>query len=244
MSAIATAVCPPGHAHDRSTVCYKIHRCRCLFCRSLNARREQRRQQLIAYGRHDTGLVDAQPVREHLNWLSHWGIGRRRVAELTGVPQSTLSQLMSGRTGARDGEQAKRIARTSADAVLALRPTLGAYAGGGLVPARGAHRRLQALVAGGYTLTSIAVRLDMSTTNLLALLERDRMTSAKFREIARLYEQTAHIAPAAGSRQQRGAATRARRYAAARGWVLALAWDDIDRDPEPARRGQQFGGVA
>lgn len=119
-------VCPLDHKHAQSTTCYIQHQCRCDDCVTDHSARAQRRGRLKAYGRFDTGLVDADPVREHILMLGEFGIGYKRVAQLAGVGITGVRTLIWGRQdpGDRYGEIPKRVTREKAERILAVRPTV------------------------------------------------------------------------------------------------------------------------
>lgn len=243
-------ICPPDHKHDANTVCYIQHKCRCTPCRKDHAARETRRAKLKAYGRFDRGVVDAQPVREHMMMLAAHGIGYKRAAELAGIGVTAARTLLWGRQdpGPRNGELQKHVKRQTAEAILRVTPTLDNLAGGVTVPARATVRRLQALVALGYSMSFLGEQLGMGGGNLGSLFARyDRarskktvtVTARRARDTRELYERLASTTPRATSRGVAAAIERTRRYAAERGWPLPMDWaaadDDFDRDRPPAR---------
>lgn len=226
--------CPPEHRHAASTTCYKQHHCRCLPCRAANADRAAKRAKRSAYGR-PAPRVPAGPTRAHLILLSDNGIGMRRVSELTGLSRTTLQTILRGRggTGDRAREQWQTVGREVEAKVLAIQPSPDTAAPAGYVPATGAHRRVQALVAAGWSVASLAAKIEMETSNLWTVLGQDQITAAMHRRIVELHDGFATCPPPESTPQERGSATRARRYAAKHGWQPTLAWDDIDHDPEP-----------
>lgn len=229
-------VCPPEHKHAGATTCFIQHQCRCDPCMDWNNERELRRQREIAYGRYDSGLVDVTRVREHVLMLSEYGIGYKRLAKLAGFRSSTpVRTIIWGRQepGPRYGEMQKRIKRETAEKVLRVRPQIELLAGGQTIPSRGAQRRVQALVTRGWSMAKIAGRLGIDPTNFSGLMQRDRVLVSTHRAIAELYEELWDQAPPEVTQRDKIAASRARRYAEARGLVPPLAWDDIDMDHGP-----------
>lgn len=217
------------------------HKCRCENCTAGRAKRNYRRLQLKAYGRYDTGLVDIEPVREHVLLLGEYGIGYKRVARLAGFKSSTpVRTIIWGRQepGPRYGEMQKRIKRETAERVLRVRPSVEFLADGMSIPARGAHRRVQALVNRGWSLAKVAGMVGMGAGNFHGLMHRDRILVSTYKTICDVYERCWDQAPPEWSHRDRVAASRARRHAAERGWVPPLAWDDIDLDPAPDLGGE------
>jgi hypothetical protein len=192
---------------------------------------------LKAYGRFDTGLVDADPVREHILMLGEFGIGYKRVAQLAGVGITGVRSLIWGRQdpGPRFGEIPKRVAREKAEKILAVQAVIDNLGDGAKLPAVGTHRRIQALCARGWSLSKIAARLDMQVGNFWRMLERDQVVADTHRRMAVIYEDLWDQEPPHDEWHSKGAYTRSLNYAKRKGWLPPLAWDDIDTDPEPER---------
>ncbi|MFD4111594.1 hypothetical protein ACFWWU_36385 [Streptomyces sp. NPDC058650] len=231
--------CPETHAHDLET-CWAEHGCRCAQCRHLRKmERQRRRNRLRAYGREDQiapARVPAGPVRDRLVELQDAGFGLERVADAAQVPRSAVMDIYFGPRGA--GVQPKpiseRVTRAShAARLLAVDP---AQIDAALVPSTGTTRRLQALVAVGYTETEIAQRLGMDVTNLSTLMHdgRPRVLAATFVSVRSVF------ASLWAEPQSGGWADNARRVAKRHGWAGPLAWDDID---DPAERPNTIGAA-
>lgn len=225
--------CPADHAHTHDT-CWLEHDCRCDRCRhSRKMERQRRRNRLIAYGRADQirgERVPAGPVRDHLAALLAEGVGLERIADAAGVPRSLCLDLRFGRRGKRAASGSttvQSVRRDHAEQLLALDIDGIDRA---LVDSVGTCRRLQALVAIGWTETQLAERMGMDIGNFWGLLcgMRQRVMSDNAARAAEIFSslwdqpQTGHYAD------------NARRIAARRGWQPPLAWDDIDTDPAPA----------
>lgn len=228
-------VCPDDHKHAEASTCFIQHQCGCNPCRLAHNAREVRRRKLKAYGRFDTGLVDATPVREHILALGEYGIGYKRVAELAGVGVTGVRTLVWGRQdpGPRHGEIPKRVNADKARRILAVQPVVENLPDGGLTSAVGTRRRLQALVANGWSLSKLAQRLGVDVGNLVTMLGREHVTAGRHRAVKALFEELWDKQPPRSGWHDAAAFTRARRHAAARRWLPPLAWDDIDADPEP-----------
>ncbi|MDF2578467.1 MAG: hypothetical protein K0S49_46 [Microbacterium sp.] len=236
-------VCPPDHKHADSLVCYNLHQCRCTPCGEHRMKHEERRRKDKAYGRYDTGLVDVAPAREHLLMLSEYGIGYKRVAELAGLGTTPVRNIIWGRQdpGPRKGEMLKRVKRETAEAILAVQPIVDNLGDRQPIPALGAHRRIHALAARGWSLSKIAARLDMTVGNFWKALRSDQVSAGLHRRIATLYEELWDQVPPHDDWHQAAAYTRTVNHAKKRGWLPPLAWDDIDTDPEPERDVVQQG---
>lgn len=69
--------------------------CKCMLCRAANSRYESSR--LVARKNGEwNGIVSANRARRHLLRLSAAGVGRRRIASVTGVAASILSEVKKG----------------------------------------------------------------------------------------------------------------------------------------------------
>lgn len=238
----ARTICPPEHAHAQKTTCYIQHQCRCADYTESNRRREERRAKLIAYGRYDSGLVDAAPARAHVLELSTKGIGYKRVAQLAGLHVTTVRVLISGREdGARKGELAKRIKRATSDAILAVQPSLEVLGARVPVPAAPYVRRLKALVALGWSQSQLATALGVERSNFRYIAEYDgarshrhrvTMGAGTARAIVALYDELSNRMPPETTQRERIAASRARNHAREAGWPLPMDWEAIDDDFE------------
>lgn len=58
-------------------------------------------------------MVDAQPVLDHVLMLSEAGLGKTRLAQLTGLSQTSIEKLKRG---------SKRVRKETADAIMAVEP--------------------------------------------------------------------------------------------------------------------------
>lgn len=205
---------------------YVSERCRCGDCRTAVREYERWRVKQRAYGR--TPYIDAEPVREHVRQQQAAGMGAKTVAQRAGVSPTVVSKLLYGDAG-RGQAPTKRVSRATARAILAVTPDLepGARIGGA-----GTRRRLQALVAIGWTRRELAAQLGRTESNFGRTLRSDRVTVATARQATDLYERLWDQPPLGAI------ADRTRAEAARKGWPLPMAWDDdaID-DPaaEPAR---------
>ncbi|HXJ28558.1 MAG TPA: hypothetical protein VNH17_22790 [Streptosporangiaceae bacterium] len=161
--------------------------------------------------------------------LTGSGMGWKRVAELSGLSTGAVSRLLYGGPG--DRPPTRRIRPETEAAILAVRPVLDLMRDGAPVDGTGTRRRVQALVARGWSQARLAARLGMKPSNLGHLIYRRPMvTAATARAMRDLYEELWDRNPPEEAHRDKIAASRARRYAAERGWPPPLAWDDID-DP-------------
>lgn len=227
--------CPETHKHAGASTCYIQHQCRCDECAAAHTARERTRGKLKAYGRFDTGLVDAEPARAHVLELGEFGIGYKRVAQLAGVSVTGVRTLVWGRQdpGPRYGEIPKRIAREKADRIMAVEATIANLGDGAKISALGTHRRIKALVTQGWSLSKLARRMDMEVANFWSMLSREQVIASTHRRMCDIYEELWDQKPPHNEWRSRGAYTRSVHYAKRRGWLPPLTWDDPDTDPDP-----------
>lgn len=220
---MSTFVCPPSHRHDKTSTCYCKHGCGCEPCHS--ARREYLRQRdkQIAYGRWaGRDLVDAEPMRVHVQALVDSDMTISSIARVAGVSMSMISDVLNGKR--------LRIRRTSAEKVLKVTPW--ATDAGAMVPAWRAIRRLQALQALGWSLRVVSVESGVAEEPLQLIVRgcREQVKPDVFRRICGAYERMSMTRPPNQSRYERASVSRVVNAARAAGWLPPLAWDDID-DP-------------
>jgi transcriptional regulator with XRE-family HTH domain len=203
-------------------------------CAEVHRRYQNRRARLIGYGQWEP-YVDADPVRAHIRDLSQSGMGWKRTAEAAGVAPSTVCKLMFG---SRGKPPSRRCRPETAAAILAvhLDPADGAR-----VLAFGAQRRLQALVALGWSQSKLAARLGVLRSNSTALMTRTHLSAATVRAVHKLYDELWDQFPPEDTHRDKIAATRARKHAQKHRWAPPLAWDDdaID-DPNAQPEGVGF----
>lgn len=209
---------------DHGTLCrYVIHKCRCEPCRGASRTYALRVHRLKGYGQWQP-FVDAQPVRDHLAMLGEYGLGWMRAAAIAGVPTGNISKILYG---SRHPYRApsRRVRPATAARILALQPSLDLLADNARTPATGTARRVQALMARGFTQTYLAQRTDSHHSNLRKILDGTHVTARRARQIIALYDELWDKDPTACGITP-GAARYARNLAAARGWAPPAAWDD------------------
>jgi hypothetical protein len=216
---------------------YVMERCRCDVCRQANTDYENHRARQITYGRWHP-FVDAQPVREHVQALQAAGLGWRRIAILAGVNKSIVRGLLWGNKSVGDSyrKPRQRMKASTADKLLSVTASFDALADKALTDATGARRRLQALVACGWSRGKLAERLGLKRSDLTRLMNEPRVIAAKARAVRRLYDELWDQPPPSVTPGDKGAITRSLRHARTHGWRRPIEWDDdrID-DPTPTR---------
>jgi hypothetical protein len=212
------------HVHG-TRAAYVAHKCRCPTCQASNRVYAEHRNRAKVYGRWDPYL-DAGPVRAHIRQLAACGMGRRRVAALAGVADSVVTSLLF----AKRGKPVLRVRRETADRILAVAVDLAPSA---VIDGTGTRRRLQGLVASGWSQAALAARLGWTPGNFGTLIHADRVLVRTAGAVGAVFDELGLVAPPAGTPHRRASVTRARRHAEARGWAPPLAWDDGSID-DPA----------
>lgn len=219
------------HVHGTRTA-YVVDKCRCRPCTDASTQVQSKRNKDIAYGRHDSGRVAADPVRAHVTYLAENGISMKQLSKLSGVSLSTIGTLMYGRPERGHGPY-PRVHKATADRILAVEPSLDNMAAGRAIDATGTVRRLQALVAIGWSQASLGKQLFVEKGNMAVLMGATHVTVRRAKQVKDLYDRLWDKPQTGTDWHSRSAASRARNLAASRGWVSPLAWDD-DTIDDPA----------
>ncbi|WP_231839573.1 hypothetical protein [Blastococcus saxobsidens] len=173
-------------------------------------------------------------MREHICALRAAGIGVEQIAVLAGIATSHVRELADpGRNG---NPRIRRVRPETAHQVLRIRIDQANRAPRSHLIATGTRRRLQALIAVGWPPDELAARLGRSSAGLRRSMLSHSITAQTARDVSALYEQLWSLRPPQSIDGQRAAADAARAFAAERGWLPPLAWDDIDTDPNPRHR--------
>ncbi len=224
----------PQARHEHGThLAYVLDRCGCPECRAAHTAYYKHTRQQAAYGR--SNLVAADPVRSHLRVLSAQGIGLKQITKLTGVSGGVLTKLLYGHPRA-DGTRrppSRRVSRRVAARILSV--SADQRAAGALVDSTGTRRRLQALVAVGWSQAKLARQLGVEGANLGRTMASPTVRSSTAVAVADLYDQIWNQLPPTATTADKVAYSRARRQAATRGWLPPLAWDDEDLDDPTGR---------
>lgn len=204
---------------------HKYHGCKCLTCRVAYSSYAKRRRLHSAYGTWHP-FTAAAPVREHINSLRAAGATSDAVADAAGVTRQTVARIVYGIPA---GKPTEKIRRESADAILRVRIEDCFLGDGSRIDATGTRRRIQALVAMGWSFVALAAEMGINDRALANLARAERVTVATARKVKNAYKQLVVITPEQHG-VHRQARALARRVASREGWVTAAAWDNID-DP-------------
>lgn len=214
-----TTTLPEAPHHDAST-CVKWYNCQLPECRDrLNARRRAIRAGTIQPAR---VLVDAEPIRQHILDLQEAGLSANRIARLSGLSHTTICAFLRAKPSVGRGRKQQTTPET-AEKILAVRPLTTA----------GTLRRIQALIAIGWTCRKIADRAGVSARRVIELRPTQVVNLVTAEKIAAAYEQLRYLNPEKNGVWP-GHAKRSRERAEANRWPKPNYWDqhvdDID-DP-------------
>lgn len=134
--------------HPHGTRVRYVAGCRCAECRRANTQYALKREQEKRKGNWN-GIVSAARARRHIGALSRAGVGRRAISLKSGVSQTILQGIKTGRRKNLRAESERRILTVRMEDVSPH----------ALVPARQTWKLLERLMAMGMTKTEIASRL-------------------------------------------------------------------------------------
>ncbi|MFK4801723.1 hypothetical protein ACI3K5_23950 [Streptomyces sp. MPA0124] len=205
--------------------------------RDAKARWARRRRRLIGYGQWQP-FTDAEPIRQHVLAIRATGMGLRTLAARAGVTVATVDHLIYGNS---PHPPAAKIRTENAKALLAYWPTLDDYDDGSIIDATGTRRRLQALAAIGWPVSSLHHHINIITVSSLERLRFNQQVTARVARAVRDVYQWASVGTAEDHGITPWIAERGRGHATRRGWAKPVAWDDdtIDNpDAHPDITGQ------
>lgn len=217
--------------HQHGTyAAYTLDGCRCPPCVVARSAYDQNRNRQTAYGRWSP-YVDATPAADHLRRLSAAGMGWKRAADAAGVPQSSVYPLLYGRKDRRRGDPRTRARRQLVDAILAVpMPTVHDLGATTVIDGTGTRRRLEALIAAGWSVSAVAERGGIDRQALDSALAWVPVAAKTARAVRAVYESIGDDPPPQSTPSQRTSATRSRARAAQHGWVIPAMWDADDLD--------------
>lgn len=202
---------------------------------------ERRRRAKIKAGLPCSNLVDAEPVRQHVESLRARGMGVRQIADTAGVARNSLQYLLYG-IPKRGLPPARHVHIMNAKRVLAVRFDVETLDGQTLIDGTGVRRRIQALVAQGWNNRAIAARLGLSVPGLGRLLTAGKVQAKTHRMVVAVHRELWNVQPPQETVLQRKWVALSKRRAMENGWVPTQAWDDIDNDPNP-QTGEEPGEI-
>ena len=192
--------------HGTNTA-YITHGCRCMECSRARARHQKRYR--LDRARGVARLVDAEPLRQHVEMLMDAGMSSWDI---------TLAAGWKSRNALADALTRKRVRPQTMQRILAVKPQSDRR--NRYVDATGSRRRLQALAINGWPYRILTERVgDMDPQTIGHIMSgRTRTIRAWTADaVANLYDELWSVP--GPSRKSTTIATR-------KGWMPALAWDD------------------
>ena len=172
-------IAPDSHRPHGKRAKYVMERCRCGPCRGANTDYARERDRAARRpGGGAPAYVPAGRIKEHLEWLRDGGVGLRRVAEVSGVSRSALTDIAAGRQ--------RRLRPATGERIMAVGRRDAAA--GALVDGAGTWELLERLLAAGCSRTWIARQLGSQAATPALQLRRDRVlrsTAVAVEQLAR-----------------------------------------------------------
>lgn len=171
--------------------------------------------------------ADAQPVREHVRFLADNGISIKKVAQLSGYhTMRGMEHLLYGKHGL---PPSRRIRRETAESILAIQPLLELCSPQSKIDGTITRRKLRAMMAMGWSIQSIGNALKKNQSNMWKLFTRETPVRASTALAIRdFFDANWDKRPPMTTANHRASFIRTLRYAEERGFVTAMAWNDID----------------
>ncbi|MFJ3950235.1 hypothetical protein ACIPXV_09220 [Streptomyces libani] len=211
--------------HHRNLTCVKDYRCKRPECVARSYAYDRRRYRMQGYGTWQP-LVDATPARQHIDALRGTGHSLPDIQCLARVSAATLARILYDGVNKRS----ERVRAEVSDRILSIPLAPAPIKPSSIIDATGTRRRLQALVAMGWTLTAIGPHLGFHPRRLTDLLHGERVLASTARRIADGYRIVQTWDPKAHGVSEVSIA-KSRKLAARAGWHGPFAWDDNIDDP-------------
>ena len=161
------------HIHG-TRAAYVKDRCRCAPCTAANAAAWAATHRAQAFGQWEP-FVEAAAVRDHIGQLREAGIGVDQIAKLAGTSTSHIRELAE--PGQPDKPPVHKVRPDTAKRILSVQATAANRAARSHLDARGTRRRVQALIATGWTHQQLAAQLGRTATNLKRSLASEQVTA-------------------------------------------------------------------
>ena len=216
--------------HHNTVTCVKHYGCKRLECleRKRAYQAEWRRKRAT-----QPSLIDAEPVRKHIELLAAANIGPGRIAVLTGLAVATIAGF-TGPYGSGDGRRFGRKHKVRPDVaakILALDPDAITP---GVTDATGSRRRIQALNAAGWPNVVLIQRLPQGNRPLHTLPRQTHLYASTADAIAALYDELKDQRPERNGVHP-ASARRSRLRAKRNNWPNPTYWStrmDVIDDPD------------
>lgn len=164
---------------------YVIEKCRCESCTEANriyARERDRRVRRVTYGIEAPTIifVDATETREHLQWLSSRGVGKRQIQSVSGVALTTIDKIRQGKISKCRPETADRLLAVGSHKAAA----------GTTVDAKDTWRLINDLLKHGWTRYRIAQHITGNPNARALQIGKARVLKSTAAKVQHLHDQT------------------------------------------------------
>lgn len=227
-----------NHQHGTRDA-YLTDKCRCTPCQTAYRAIINHGRRMEAYGRSTKDrFVDASPARKHVDALMGRGWTVDRIAKDAGVGRNTICRLIYGEPAKGTGPTATMKSSTS-QKLLKFSPEESRERGAGtareLVNSIGTIRRIQSLMACGYSMTLIAKEAGTSKRAVSKIMQSEKVRSTTAESFKSVYDKVWNIAPPQRTSAEKKGYTLAKKMAAQNHWVPPMAWDDDEIDDPSAK---------
>lgn len=200
--------------------------CKCGECRQAANRYSRRNSKERAAGR--SPLVDATPVRAYVEHLVRAGMTPRMIEDASNVHRTAIRVLLGTFPGRN---QSKRVQRETARRLMSVKPIVGVAIQTAMVDGTGTRRRLQGLLAFGYTAGDLSQRLG-AKSRTLQIARTEYVLADTARKVATLYAELENTP---------GPSSRAATYYQHIGYLTPAWWDpDTIDNPRAIPAGTRF----
>ncbi|MFI5739118.1 hypothetical protein ACIA9I_12185 [Streptomyces anulatus] len=204
--------------HHNTLTCYVKYECRLPECVERYTQRNQERRVTQANGTW-SGLIDAEPVRQHLLKLHEAGISIYRVAELAGMDYKKV-RIYTQHAYSYKEPRRRRITPVVAARLLALDINE-------ITPAKvdptGLRRRVQALAAVGWPRETVIRRAGLSARNAWKITDQPTVLASTMQAVTAVYDDLSCRNPLRNG-VSKNSVSRTKNRAAANRWPTPKYW--------------------
>lgn len=176
-----------------------------------------------------TDLTDATQASAHLRYLISRGVSIVAIANRLGMHPAHIGMISRREVRRVQSITLQSILDLSIEKHFTVQPTAR-------IDGTGTRRRIQALMACGWSARAIQDESGMYYTLIIRLIRKHTsVTKLNADRIAAAYDRLWNVAPATDTPAHRRNVSNARNAAARRGYVPPLAWDDDEIDNPKAK---------
>jgi len=180
-------------------------------------------------------FIDAEPARRHCRNLMAAGVAITRIAKASGVSTAVISRLLYA---CNNRPPSRHLRQQNANSLLNIRPQDVVT---GYTDATGTRRRIQALMAIGWTQLSLGPHFGCHPRYVTYLMRRPSVYGTTAVNVAAAYDRLWNKEPLRHG-VPLGPSNWVRNYARTQGWPPPAAWDD-DAIDDPNRGPETGEGI-